>query len=262
MKSKNSIQLQYLGCSAFVFTDPGGTSLAIDLWTKGAFPYAEDTPEDLRLGEPPSFSALLVSHDHKDHCFVPPGVPVIYGVKSKKVDDTSHLCQVGDIAIGKFSSQHFATDAKRPKLNTVFVLTVAGVKVVHLGDAHGTMADKAQLRELKQKIGNVDVLLVPIGSPWMKPVDLVTLDQTIGILAPRLSIPMHYWKLTDKTAVLSGLSGQGYRVIDAEGNSIELCADHLSEPGSKVIWNVPAGDSGLSHKIDNFHPCLNSPNWK
>ena len=104
------------------------------------------------------------------------------------------------------------------------------------------MADEAQLRDLKQKIGNVDVLLVPIGSPWMKPVELDTLDQTIDILAPRLSIPMHYWKLADKDAVLSGLSGRGYRVIKVEGNSIELSADRLSEPVSKVIWNVPAGD--------------------
>jgi L-ascorbate metabolism protein UlaG (beta-lactamase superfamily) len=242
MRSKNSIQLQYLGCSAFVITSPGWTSLAIDLWTKGAFPYAEDTPENLRLGDPPSFSALLVSHDHKDHNFVPPGVPVIYGVKSKKVDESPQLCQVGDITIGKFSSQHFAADAKRPKLNTIFVLTVAGVKVVHLGDAHGTMADETQLRDLKQKIGDMDLLLIPVGSPWMKPVELDTLDQTIGILAPRLSIPMHYWKLADKDAVLSELSGRGYRVVDVEGNSIELSADRLSEPGSKVIWNVPAGD--------------------
>jgi L-ascorbate metabolism protein UlaG (beta-lactamase superfamily) len=174
---------------------------------KGPIPYARDTLEDLGLGEPPPLAALLVSHDHKDHSFVPPGVPVIYGVQSRKVDDTPCLCQVGDITVGKFSSQHFATDVKRPKLNAAFVLSVAGVKIVHLGDAHGTMADEAQLRELKQKIGDVDVLLVPIGSPWLKPVDLSTLDLTIGILKPRVSVPMHYWKVTDKAAVLSGLSG-------------------------------------------------------
>jgi len=135
MRNKNSFQLQYLGCSAFVISDSDGTSLAVDLWTKGAFPYARDTPEDLGLGEPPSLSALLVSHNHKDHSFVPPGVPVIYGVQSRKVDDTPCLCQVGNITVGKFSSQHFATDVKRPKLNAVFVLSVAGVKIVHLAEA-------------------------------------------------------------------------------------------------------------------------------
>jgi L-ascorbate metabolism protein UlaG (beta-lactamase superfamily) len=213
----------------------------VDLWTKGAFPYAEDTPEYLGLEEPPPFSALLVSHDHKDHSFVPPGVPVIYGVQSRKVDDTPRLCQVGNITIGKFSSNHFGTDAKRPKLNTVFVLTVAGVKVVHLGDAHGTMADEAQLRGLKQKIGNVDVLLVPIGSPWLKPVDLSTLDLTIGILKPRVSVPMHYWKVADKAAVLSGLSDQGYQIVNVENNSLEFSAESLPEHNSQTIWNIPTG---------------------
>jgi L-ascorbate metabolism protein UlaG (beta-lactamase superfamily) len=242
MRNKNSIQLQYLGCSAFVISDADGTSLAMDLWTKGAFPYAEDTPEDLGLGEPPSLSALLVSHDHKDHSFIPPGVPVIYGVQSRKVDDNPSLSQVGNIVIGKFSSNHFGTDAKRPKLNAVFVLSVAGVKIVHLGDAHGTMADEAQLCGLKQKIGDLDLLLVPIGTPWMKPVDLSTLGLTIGILKPRISLPMHYWKVADKAAVLSGLARQGCRLIKVECNSIEFSAESLPEQNSRTLWDIPAGN--------------------
>jgi hypothetical protein len=148
---------------------------------------------------------------------------------------------VGNIAIGKFSSQHFASDAKRPKLNAVFVLTVAGVKVVHLGDAHGTMADESQLRELKQKIGEVDILLIPIGSPWMKPVDGNILDRTICTLNPRVSIPMHYWKLRDKAAVLSGLSDLGFQLVDFHSNSIDLSAGSLPARDSKTVWNVPAG---------------------
>jgi L-ascorbate metabolism protein UlaG (beta-lactamase superfamily) len=241
MNNQHSIRLQYLGCSAFVISDGQGTSLGLDFWTKGAFPYAEDTPEDLGLGERPGLSALLVSHDHKDHCFIPSGVPVIYGVQSRKVDDHPNVSRVGNISIGKFSSQHFASDAKRPKLNAVFVLTVAGVKVVHLGDAHGTMADRSQLHELKQKIGDVDVLLIPIGSPWLKPVDASVLDLTIGILNPKISLPMHYWTLADKTAVLSGLSGLGYQLMDMHTNSVEFSAIGLPERDSKKVWNVPAG---------------------
>jgi L-ascorbate metabolism protein UlaG (beta-lactamase superfamily) len=241
MNNKNSFQLQYLGCSAFGISDGEGTILALDLWTKGAFPYAEDTPEDPGLGETPAISALLVSHDHKDHAFIPTGVPVIYGVQSRKIEDNPYLSRVGNISIGKFSSQHFASDAKRSKLNTVFVLTVAGTKVVHLGDAHGTMADESQLRALKQKIGNLDVLLIPIGSPWLEPVEGSTLDETIGILNPRVSLPMHYWTLAGKAAVLSGLSGLGYQVVDMPGNLVEISAGNLPERGSKTVWSVPAG---------------------
>jgi L-ascorbate metabolism protein UlaG (beta-lactamase superfamily) len=241
MKNTNSIFLQYLGCSAFGISDGEGTALAMDLWTKGAFPYAEDTPEELILGEPPALSALLVSHDHKDHAFIPSGVPVIYGVQSRKVEDNLHFSRVGNISIGKFSSQHFASDAKRVKLNAVFVLTVAGIKVVHLGDAHGTMADESQLHALKQKIGDVDVLLIPIGSPWLKPVNVGTLDETIGILNPRVTIPMHYWTLAGKAAVLSGLLDLGYQMVDMPGNLVDFSAGNLPERGSKTVWNVPAG---------------------
>jgi L-ascorbate metabolism protein UlaG (beta-lactamase superfamily) len=241
MENTNSIHLQYLGCSAFVISDGEGTSLALDLWTKGAFPYAEDTPEELDLGEPLALSALLVSHDHKDHCFIPAGVPVIYGVQSRKVEDNPRISQVGNINIGKFSSQHFASDTKRAKLNTVFVVTIAGVKVVHLGDAHGTMASETLLRELKQKIGDVDVLMIPIGSPWLKPVDESIVDMTIGILNPRVSLPMHYWTLSDKDKVLSGLSKLGYQLVDFQSNLVEFSAGSLPPRTTKTIWIVPAG---------------------
>jgi L-ascorbate metabolism protein UlaG (beta-lactamase superfamily) len=241
MNHTNSIRLQYLGCSAFVISDNEGSSLALDLWTKGAFPYAEDTPKEMTLGEPPAFSALLVSHDHKDHCFIPAGVPVMYGVQAGKVADDPASGRVGNVTIGKFSSQHFASGAKRSKLNAVFVLTIAGIKVVHLGDAHGTMANETMLRELKQKIGNVDVLLVPIGSPWMKPVDRNDLDLTIRILNPRVSIPMHYWTLADKAAALSGLSSLGYRLMDMQENLLEFSEARLPGRDSKTIWNIPAG---------------------
>jgi L-ascorbate metabolism protein UlaG (beta-lactamase superfamily) len=238
MNNRNSIHLQYLGCSAFVISDGEGTTLVMDLWTKGAFPYAEDTPEDLAL---PHLSVLLVSHDHKDHAFIPSGVPVLYGVKSRKVEDNPNFSQVGSITVGIFSSQHFASNAKRPKVNAVFVLTVAGIKLVHLGDAHGTMAEASQLHALKQKVGDVDVLLTPIGSPWLKPVELGTLDGTISILNPRVTIPMHYWTLADKTAVLSGLSGLGCSIVDLPGNALEFSAGSLPERRAKTIWNVPAG---------------------
>jgi L-ascorbate metabolism protein UlaG (beta-lactamase superfamily) len=245
MEKPNSIHLQYLGCSAFVISDGEGTSVALDLWTKGVFPYAEDTPDELGLGEPPALSALLVSHDHQDHCFIPPGVPVIHGVRSRKVDDSPDLGRVGNFAMGKFSSQHFGSGARRPKQNAVFVLAVAGVKVVHLGDAHGTMADAAQLRELKQKIREVDVLMIPIGSPWLKPVDKAILDMTIGILDPRVSIPMHYWTLPGKAVVLSGLSELGYQLVEVHGNTVHFSEGSLPARNSKTIWNVPAG---------KFHP--------
>jgi len=52
---------------------------------------------------------------------------------------------------------------------------------------------------------------------------------------------MHYWKVTDKAAVLSGLSGQGYRLVDVQGNSLEFSAESLPERNSQTIWNIPAG---------------------
>jgi L-ascorbate metabolism protein UlaG (beta-lactamase superfamily) len=241
MENSNSIHLQYLGCSTFVISDGQGTTLALDLWTKGAFPYAEDMPDELDLGSPAALSALLVSHDHKDHCFIPSGVPVIYGVKSRKVAENPNLTRVGNAAIGVFSSQHFTSDAKRSKLNAVFVLTLAGVKVVHLGDAHGTMADASLLHKLKQKIGDVDILLIPIGSPWLKPVDAECLDMTMHILNPRVSLPMHYWTLADKATVISGLSGLGYQIKNMLGNSVEFSFGSLPAHDLKIIWNIPAG---------------------
>jgi hypothetical protein len=83
--------------------------------------------------------------------------------------------------------------------------------------------------------------LMPIGSPWLKPVEQDTLDGTISILNPRVTIPMHYWTLADKTAVLTGLSSLGCSIVDMPGNALEFSAGSLPERRAKTIWNVPAG---------------------
>ena len=100
------------------------------------------------------------------------------------------------------------------------------------------MAITTLLEELKEKVGNLDILLIPIGSPSMKPVSKNILMKTIDILEPRVSIPMHYWSLAWKTEVLSALEKSGYTIYKFAGNRVDIQLDKLPPINSKTIWSV------------------------
>ena len=69
--------------------------------------------------------------------------------------------------------------------NTVWLLQVADLRIVHLGD-NGPLRDET-IREL----GHVDVLMMPIDSQF----HILKAEQIAAIrskLSPRILIPMHY----------------------------------------------------------------------
>jgi L-ascorbate metabolism protein UlaG (beta-lactamase superfamily) len=71
-------------------------------------------------------------------------------------------------------------------LNTVFVLEVDGVKIVHLGDLGHTLSPA----DVK-KIGPVDVLMIPVGGVYT--LNGSEAKKVVEQLKPRqFIIPMHY----------------------------------------------------------------------
>jgi len=69
--------------------------------------------------------------------------------------------------------------------NTIFTIESEGIRVCHLGNLGQPLSD-----EQLEAIGEVDVLLIPVGNP-----ELLTLKQLkdlVGRLEPGIIIPMHY----------------------------------------------------------------------
>ncbi len=74
-----------------------------------------------------------------------------------------------------------------PDANAMYLLTIGGVRVLHMGDVGNALAP-ATLSELA---GQVDVLLALTGAHATLPLD--ALDEAITAIDPRIVIPMHYW---------------------------------------------------------------------
>ncbi len=74
-----------------------------------------------------------------------------------------------------------------PDANAMYLITVGGVRVLHMGDVGNAIAPAV----LETLSGQVDVLLALTGAHAT--IALEDLDRAIAAIAPRIVIPMHYW---------------------------------------------------------------------
>ncbi|MCX6092083.1 MAG: MBL fold metallo-hydrolase [Candidatus Bipolaricaulota bacterium] len=130
----------------------------------------------------PAISAdvVTVSHEHDDHNAVDraSGKPVaVRGVGTHRVKG---------LEITGIASSHDAPGATKRGPNTIFVLTLEGLRLAHLGDL-GRPLDEAQRAALK----GVQVLFLPVGGFYT--IDATTAADVVrGLSDVRLVFPMHY----------------------------------------------------------------------
>ncbi len=74
-----------------------------------------------------------------------------------------------------------------PDANAMYLFTIGGVRVLHMGDVGNPIAPAV----LEALAGEVDVLLALAGAHATIALD--DLDRAISAIAPRIVIPMHYW---------------------------------------------------------------------
>lgn len=128
---------------------------------------------------PVTADIVTVSHDHRDHNAVATidGQPrIILGT------GTAELAGISIIGIASF---HDHGAGQERGLNTIFKIYAEGLNLVHLGDL-GQSLSTQQVRE----IGNVDILLVPVGGRYT--IDAAEAFEIVSTLAPKIVIPMHY----------------------------------------------------------------------
>lgn len=124
---------------------------------------------------------VLVTHEDADHNFVAAieGTPQV--IRSTAGTFASPL---GDVVAIASEHDDRAGTVRGP--NTIFRFTLDGVRICHLGDF-----GQAALRpEQREAIGELDLLLVPVGgAPTLGGEGAA---QIVRQLRPRLAIPMHY----------------------------------------------------------------------
>ncbi len=140
-------------------------------------------PYDATCGYPVTSvraDVALVSHGHHDHS----AVETLSG--SPRVIDAAGEYDLGEgvsvIAVEAFHDD--AEGAKRGK-TLLFSLRAEGLNVAHLGDL-GHLPTPEQC----EKLGKVDVLMIPVGGFFT--IDAVAAKKTAELLQARVILPMHY----------------------------------------------------------------------
>jgi L-ascorbate metabolism protein UlaG (beta-lactamase superfamily) len=143
-------------------------------------PFHADTSSGLKYAEVKEpVDLVTVSHDHFDHNNTEalPGKPEILKRPVDKI--------VKDISISGIPSYHDESKGSQRGPNIIFCFDVDGIKVCHLGDlGHDLGKDEIG------KMGQVDVLLIPIGEVFTIGVDGA--GNICDRVKPRMVIPMHY----------------------------------------------------------------------
>lgn len=144
-------------------------------------------PDFVGLKFPKDWQAdvVLASHDHQDHNNTssinsPTGTP-------PAVFKDSGEYEVGGVVITGISSYHDNSQGSQRGLNTIFHLMFDNLNIVHLGDLGQSRLSEEQITQ----IGEVDILLVPVGSVYT--IDGKQASEIVSQLEPKIIIPMHYF---------------------------------------------------------------------
>ncbi len=136
---------------------------------------------------------VLISHDHNDHTQV--GVienrekaKVIRGLKG--AGKTQEWVPVDekfkDVHIRSVGTYHDTRKGLERGKNTIFIVEVDGLRIVHLGDL-GHLLTEEQVKQ----IGPVDVLMIPVGGVYT--INGTEAKKVVDQLKPKKYIlPMHY----------------------------------------------------------------------
>lgn len=140
-------------------------------------PYGESTGLSL-----PSLEAnvVLVTHEHEDHNNKKgvKGDPFIISFPGEY--------EIKGVFVQGIASFHDDKQGKERGLNTIYTIEGEGIRVCHLGD----FGQKELTSEQLENIGDVDILLIPVGGVYT--INGKEAQKIISQLEPKIVIPMHY----------------------------------------------------------------------
>jgi L-ascorbate metabolism protein UlaG (beta-lactamase superfamily) len=140
-------------------------------------PYSEEL--GLRL---PKLEAdiLLITHHHQDHNNVK-GV-----IGSPFLIEGPGEYEVKGNFIQGIHSWHDDKEGKERGNNTIYTIDIEETRICHLGD----FGQRELYSEQLEKIGNVDILMIPVGGVYT--IDAKGALKIMSQIEPKITIPMHY----------------------------------------------------------------------
>lgn len=215
------MKIRWLGHAAFTLTTEQGQVILTDPYEPncydGALRYSKITVNP---------DVVTLSHDHADHACA---LSLLGG--KPQVINKEGAYEVTGIKIKGISSFHDASQGKERGKNTVFTCQVDNLKIAHLGDLGHILS-----REQYDKIGAVDILLIPVGGHFT--IDATQATEIAQNLKAKVVIPMHYKtdRINFPIAPVDGfLKDKKVKKI----NEAEVTIDKNNLPGEQEIWVLP-----------------------
>lgn len=163
------MKITWLGHACFLIETVDGIKILTDPFDN-----------QLRYPEPRVFPQIVtVSHQHFDHCAVN-----VVGGKPRVVQTEGRHLLPGVVIIGIHSFHDSSRGALRGE-NLIFIIEAEGLRICHLGDL-GHMLEKT----LAEKIGNIDVLMIPVGGFYT--INASEAKKVTVQINPLYVVPMHY----------------------------------------------------------------------
>jgi len=179
---------------------------------------------------PPRASAdiVVVSHNHPDHN----NIATLGG--SPFVIDGPGEYDIKKVYIKGIYSFHDDKKGEERGINTISIIEAEDLKICHLGDLGQKELSDNQL----EKIGEVDVLMIPVGGTGT--INGSEAVKIINQIEPSVVIPMHY-KIPGNSAKLDGVD-KFLQEIGAENQTVDelaLSKKDLTEEEMKVVVLKP-----------------------
>jgi L-ascorbate metabolism protein UlaG (beta-lactamase superfamily) len=155
--------LTWYGHSCFRLDFNGETSVVFDPYSPGSIPGVE-LPDSVSADE------VLCSHDHGDH---------------NAADRVRLSGRLPAFDTKVLYGYHDKEKGRARGANKIHVVSFGGFRAAHFGDI-GCMPDAGQLEQLK----GLDLALIPVGGYYT--IDPEEAKELIGLIGPRVTVPMHY----------------------------------------------------------------------
>jgi len=122
---------------------------------------------------------VTVSHQHPSHSY-DQGI----GSEHRLVKGPGEY-EISGVLILGIGAYHDSVKGQSRGKNTLYLMEIDGVNVLHLGDLGHALND-----EQAEEIGNVDILLLPVGG--VNTINAAMAAEVIRKLEPKVVVPMHY----------------------------------------------------------------------
>jgi L-ascorbate metabolism protein UlaG (beta-lactamase superfamily) len=130
------------------------------------------------LGKPTA-DIVTISHPHNSHSYD-------QGINGEhRLVKGPGEYEISGVLILGINTFHDSVKGQSRGKNTIYLMEIDGVNVLHLGDLGHVLSD-----EQVEEIGNVDVLLLPVGG--ITTINAAMAAEVIRKLEPKVVIPMHY----------------------------------------------------------------------